>query len=147
LRQVRPSVGLQQTLVVALKGAKGLCLVKDARACSDELLVKLTLMVAAQPALAVQGLEPASALVDSVERAHADSHTPALAEVFHRAHDPIGFGWAVRGVVCEVKVLEGEHLRYVLSRDYVCAEIEKNKRFIPNSPHLTRISFFSSEFR
>ena len=76
--------------MVALEHARGFCLVEDARACSDELLVKLALVVAAVPALAIQGFQRAPAFLDSVERAHAAAHGSSLHELLHGAERAFG---------------------------------------------------------
>ena len=91
--------------MVALEGARRLGLVEDARARPYELLVKLPLMIAAQPALTIQGLEPPSALVDSVEGAQAAAHLSALAKELHGAQGSLGFGRPVGRVVGLVQVL------------------------------------------
>jgi hypothetical protein len=96
--------------MVALECARGLGLVKDAGACPDELLVKLALVVAAVPALPVEGLERPAALRDAVERARVAHDAAALIEELHGAEGPLGLGWPVRGLVRGVEVVEREHL-------------------------------------
>jgi hypothetical protein len=134
LRQVLPPVGLQQALVVALEGARGLCFVEDARARPDELLVELPLVIAAQPALAIQRLQPPPALVDPVERAQAAAHLSALAEQLHGAQGALGLGRPVRRVVRLVQVMQGQdrggglHSHPRPGRGYVRAASEKTNR-------------------
>ena len=106
LRQILPTIALQQALVVALEGARRFRFVKYPRARPDELLVELPLMIAAQPPLSVQGLEPPAALIDPVERAQAGPRAPSLAKVLHRAEQPLGFRRTVRDVVCGVQMLQ-----------------------------------------
>jgi hypothetical protein len=108
LRQILPAVALQQALVVALKGARRLGFVKDSGTRPDELLVELFLMVAAQPALAIQGLQPPPALTDPIERAQTAAHLSALAEELHGAHGALGLRRAMRRVVRFVHGLQGQ---------------------------------------
>jgi len=85
--------------MVALKRARGLCFVKDACACADELFVELSLVIAAVPALSVQRLERRSALRDAVERICMPRNLSTLVEQLHGAERTLGLGWAVRRVV------------------------------------------------
>ena len=52
--EVVPPVELEHALVGALKGPRGLCLEKYARACSKEVLVELALVVGALPPGAIE---------------------------------------------------------------------------------------------
>ena len=92
--------------MVSLKRARRLGLVEYSRARPNKLLVELPLMIAAQPPLSVQGLEPPAALIDPVERAQAGPRAPSLAKVLHRAEQPLGFRRTVRDVVCGVQMLQ-----------------------------------------
>jgi len=92
--------------MIALKGAGRFGLVEDPRARPDELLVELPLMIAAQPALAIQCLEAAPALLDPIKRAHAAAHLSALAKLLHGAQRALGLRWAVGGIVGLVQVLQ-----------------------------------------
>ena len=71
--------------------------------------MELPLVVAAVPALAVQRLQRAPALLDPVERAHAAARGPALRELFHRAQRLLRRRWAVGCFVGVVEGLEREH--------------------------------------
>ena len=117
LRQVLPSVELQQLLVVSLKGAGRLRLVKDSGAGSDELLVELPLVGAAVPALTVESFQGAPAVSDAVEGAHSVRDSPSLVEGLHAAQDSLGLGWLVAGLVRSVQVLKRQrHKRRVEAR-------------------------------
>jgi hypothetical protein len=105
--------------MVALERARGFGLVKYAGACSNELLVKLALMVAAVPALPVEGLERPAALRDAVERAGVAHDAASLIEELHGAEGPLGLGWPVRGLVHGVEVVEREHLLRVLNFEFL----------------------------
>jgi len=95
--------------VVSLEDARGLRLVEYARARSDELLVELPLVVAAVPPLPVQCFKAPSAFLDPVEGAHALACQPSSGELLHGAECSLRRRRAVVGLVCVVKVLEGEH--------------------------------------
>lgn len=85
--------------MVPLEGARRFGLVKDAGARADELLVKLALMIAAVPPLAIQRVQGAPALVDAIERAHAARHLAALVELLHRRKRALGLGRSMQRVV------------------------------------------------
>jgi hypothetical protein len=114
--------------VVALKGARRFRFVKYPRARPDELLVELPLMIAAQPALTVQGLEPPAALIDPVKRAQAAAHLPALAKLLHGAQGPLGLGRPMRRVVGLVQVLQRQHVVRGAIFGYVHPAREKTNR-------------------
>ena len=88
--------------MVSLECACWLRLVKDSGARPDELLVKLPLVVAAVPALAVKGFQGTSAVGDAVKRAHSVRQPSALVEGFHAAQNSLGLGWLIGGLVRSV---------------------------------------------
>ncbi len=65
LGQVVPAIQLQDSLVVASKGAGGFCLPEDPGACPDEVVVEQSLMEAPLEPLPVDAVESFSALVDA----------------------------------------------------------------------------------
>ncbi len=95
--------------MIALEHARGLCLTEDARACSDELLVEVALVVAAVPVLAVQHFQRAPAFLDSVQCAHAAAHGSSPHELLHGAERVLGGRGMTTRLVCVVQVLERQH--------------------------------------
>lgn len=96
--------------MVALKCTRLLCLVEDARTRTNELLMELTLMITARPALPIQGLKRPSALTDAIECIHAHARTSAFAEILHRTQHSIWLRRTVCSVVGVVQVLQREHI-------------------------------------
>lgn len=91
--------------MIALKGARWLGLVENARTGPNELLVELPLMIAAQPALTIQGLQAPATLIDAIKRTQTATHAPALAKLLHGTQHSLGLGRLVRGVVCGIEML------------------------------------------
>ena len=88
--------------MVALKGAVGFCLVKDARTRANKLFMKLSLMVAAIPSLSIQRLECPSALPYPVKCVYIAAYPPAFVELLHGREHALRFGWSMAGLICRV---------------------------------------------
>ena len=100
--------------MVALECARGLGLVEDTGARSDELLVELPLVVAPVPALSIKCLQPLATHVDPFERAHRTHHLSPLAELIHGAERGLWHSREMQLVVRVVQGLEREGARHCI---------------------------------
>jgi hypothetical protein len=113
--------------VVALERAERLCLVEDARARADKLLVELPLVVASVPALPIQRLEALATHVDPLKRAHGAHNLAPLAKLLHRTHGNGRCRGEVQSMVGLVDRLEREGGRHMCAERAGVYINQKNK--------------------